>query len=275
MASSSGLRAFWSRAGGAAFSSSFGPIIITKANHRFINNVAATSAWSVVAARRGGGGGTMLLASSSCFCCSSSQLSHNLPRAFSSLSSSSSVVMAGGSAASVRGATTPSRLVALNLPPETLGEKAYRWADVSGFFTRWNSRKAWVMYLDPYTRISAIMMTEYERKLRMFININEVIMFSISIWIWWYFMNHFNAHAPPPKLTQDGLNAEHLGAHLNPFSRLPFIQPRNRCYECRWLDLECKRRCFDKLRAEGHKFIIRQHPLSEPRFKLEDPHHHH
>eukprot|EP00922_Rhytidocystis_sp_ex-Travisia-forbesii_P021913 GHVS01032104.1.p1 GENE.GHVS01032104.1~~GHVS01032104.1.p1 ORF type:complete len:279 (+),score=26.43 GHVS01032104.1:88-924(+) len=211
--------------------------------------------------------------------------SHNL-KSFSSYSSSSSSSSMTSGVGSSRGSsltssmsssnlTNVSRLVALNLPPETIGDKMYRWIDITGFLTRWNSRKAWIMYLDPYTRICSIMMTEYERKLRMFLNINELMMFSLSVWIWWYFMNHLNSHPPPPKLTPDGINAEHLGAHWNPFSRLPFIQPRNRCYECRWLDLECKRRCFDKLRAEGHKFVVRQYPLTEPRYKLEPPHHLH
>lgn len=168
----------------------------------------------------------------------------------------------------------PPRLVVPMNGTENLGERLYRYADLTGFLTRWNSRKAWIMYLDPFNRLQSIMITEYERKLKMFLNLNEVLMFSLSFWIWWSFMNHFNSHPPPPRTTQDGINAEHKGSHLNPFSRLPGIQPKNRCYECRWLDLECKRKCFDKLRKEGHKFRISQYPLTVPRYQLEDPHHH-
>eukprot|EP00922_Rhytidocystis_sp_ex-Travisia-forbesii_P066748 GHVS01099125.1.p1 GENE.GHVS01099125.1~~GHVS01099125.1.p1 ORF type:complete len:282 (+),score=48.32 GHVS01099125.1:98-943(+) len=281
MAALSGFRAFY-RGGYCASFSSFGKVVGFTVNNNKQNNggltcVAAAAAevvpplLSVVARSGGRARGPPFSSDSLLFLHGRGGGGVGGRHAFSSLQS----VVGESQLATSRGSsTTPSRLVALNLPPETFGEKVYRWADVTGFFTRWNSRKAWIMYLDPYTRIGAVMMTEYERKLRMFLNINEVMMFSLSVWIWWYFMNHFNSHPPPPKLTQDGIYAEHLGAHTNPFARLPLLQPRNRCYECRWLDLECKRRCFDKLRAEGHKFIIRQYPLTVPRFELEPPHHH-
>eukprot|EP00921_Rhytidocystis_pertsovi_P014149 GHVQ01023054.1.p1 GENE.GHVQ01023054.1~~GHVQ01023054.1.p1 ORF type:complete len:255 (+),score=19.11 GHVQ01023054.1:78-842(+) len=203
-------------------------------------------------------------------------LSHEIS-SFSTLASSLTQNNSSGAvlrASSKLASLSPMRLSPVNLPPETVGEKAYRWLDIFGFLTRWNNRKAWVMYLDPKTRVGAVMLTEFERKLRMFLNINEVIIFSLGCWIWWYLMNHFNAHPPTPRTTEDGIYAEHKGSHVNPFSRLPGIQPFNRCFDCRWLDFECKRRCFDTLKAEGHTFRVWKDPLTVPREELEPPHHH-
>eukprot|EP00913_Durusdinium_trenchii_P029327 g27493.t1 len=48
---------------------------------------------------------------------------------------------------------------------ETFAQKTWRWLDVTGFYTKWHSRRAWILDLDPWMRSSAVMVTEYERKL--------------------------------------------------------------------------------------------------------------
>merc|ERR1712186_129295 len=48
---------------------------------------------------------------------------------------------------------------------ETYEQKVYRWLDVMGYLTRWHSRRAWILDLDPPQRMATVMITEYERKL--------------------------------------------------------------------------------------------------------------
>eukprot|EP00420_Gonyaulax_spinifera_P033642 CAMPEP_0197889062 /NCGR_PEP_ID=MMETSP1439-20131203/23291_1 /TAXON_ID=66791 /ORGANISM="Gonyaulax spinifera, Strain CCMP409" /LENGTH=79 /DNA_ID=CAMNT_0043509013 /DNA_START=55 /DNA_END=290 /DNA_ORIENTATION=+ len=48
---------------------------------------------------------------------------------------------------------------------ETFSQKCWRWLDITGFLTKWHSRRAWILDLDPPSRAAMVMTTEYERKL--------------------------------------------------------------------------------------------------------------
>ena len=43
--------------------------------------------------------------------------------------------------------------------------KVWRWLDVTGFMTKWHSRRAHILDIDPPQRVAWVMVTEYERKL--------------------------------------------------------------------------------------------------------------
>merc|ERR1719408_995577 len=67
---------------------------------------------------------------------------------------------------------------------ETFSQKVYRWLDVGGFLTRWYSRRAWILDLDPPQRASSMMHTEYERKLLLWLTWVNFFFVPISMWYW-------------------------------------------------------------------------------------------
>lgn len=154
---------------------------------------------------------------------------------------------------------------------ESLGEFVWRWLDVTGFLSRWTNRKQWVMDLDPYSRMGTIMITEFERKLLMFMGFNAYLFYIISMGAWWYAQNHFAAKPPCPKAP----DYPHLDGRKKDFTwhgSFYFMEPKQRCKHCRWLDSECKRRCFDELQTQGHVFKLHGgKPLSAPRQIIESP----
>ncbi|CRH01274.1 conserved Plasmodium protein, unknown function [Plasmodium relictum] len=158
--------------------------------------------------------------------------------------------------------------------PETIGQKIYRYLDITGFLTRYNNRKEWILDLDPYTRLSTVMLTEYERKLMIFLKFHVYLLFVICVYLWYHAQVHFTMKSPCPKPYAYG----HLDGRKRDFTwhgKLFFIYPKTRCKECRWLDVQCKKECFEKLKQEGHKFIINKgDPLSVPKSVLYPSHFH-
>lgn len=157
---------------------------------------------------------------------------------------------------------------------ETIGQKIYRYLDITGFLTRYNNRKDWILDLDPYTRLSTVMLTEYERKLMIFLKFHVYLLFVICLYLWYHAQVHFTMKPPCPKPYAYG----HLDGRKRDFTwhgRLFFLYPKMRCKDCRWLDVQCKKECFEKLKQEGHKFIINKgDPLSVPKTVLYPPHFH-
>lgn len=155
-----------------------------------------------------------------------------------------------------------------------MGNFIYRWLDVTGFLTRWHSRKAWVLDLDPYSRLATPLITEYERKMLMFMGLHAYFFFAVALYLTYKGQSHAGIKPPVPY----GLDFPGCDGRKKDFTwhgRLAFISPKERCKECRWLDLECKRRCFDNLKAQGHRLILNNgNPLSYPREVLEAPHAH-
>ncbi|KAL8442855.1 hypothetical protein Emag_006211 [Eimeria magna] len=150
----------------------------------------------------------------------------------------------------------------------------YRWLDVTGFFTRWHSRKAWVLDLDPYSRLATPLITEYERKMLMFMGLHAYLFFGVAL----YLAAKGHAHGavkPPVPYSADFPGLDGRKKDFTWHGRLYFIAPKERCKECRWLDLECKKNCFESLKAQGHKlFLNGGNPLSVPRETLHPPHSH-
>ncbi|KAL8438951.1 hypothetical protein Efla_005086 [Eimeria flavescens] len=157
---------------------------------------------------------------------------------------------------------------------ERLGDFTYRWLDVTGFLTRWHSRKAWVLDLDPYSRLATPLITEYERKMLMFMGLHAYLFFFVAL----YLAAKGHAHGavkPPVPSSADFCGLDGRKKDFTWHGRLFFISPKERCKECRWLDLECKKACFDTLKAQGHKLWLNGgNPLSVPRETLHPPHSH-
>merc|ERR1719251_180166 len=98
---------------------------------------------------------------------------------------------------------------------ETMSQKAWRWLDITGFFTKWHSRRAWILDLDPPSRAASVLMPEYQ----------------------------------------------YMNGRKRDFS---FHGGRwNDCKECRWLEFECKKMCFDRLREEGRDIRGLRMPRSQ------------
>lgn len=158
--------------------------------------------------------------------------------------------------------------------PETIGQKIYRYLDITGFLTRYNNRKEWILDLDPYTRLSTVMLTEYERKLMIFLKFHVYLLFVVCLYLWYHAQVHFTMKPPCPK----PYAYSHLDGRKRDFTwhgRLFFLYPKMRCKDCRWLDVQCKKECFEKLKQEGHTFIINKgDPLSVPKTVLYPPHFH-
>ncbi|VWU52169.1 conserved protein, unknown function [Hepatocystis sp. ex Piliocolobus tephrosceles] len=158
--------------------------------------------------------------------------------------------------------------------PETLGQKIYRYLDITGFLTRYNNRKEWILDLEPYSRLTTVMLTEYERKLIIFLKFHVYLLFVICMYLWYHAQIHFTIKPPCPKVPAYG----HLDLRKRDFTwhgKLFFMYPKARCKDCRWLDIQCKKECFEKLKQEGHTFIINKgDPLSVPKTVLYPSHFH-
>merc|ERR1719469_1256124 len=76
---------------------------------------------------------------------------------------------------------------------ETMSQKAWRWLDITGFLTKWHSRRAWILDLDPPSRAASMMMTEYERKLLLWLTFMNLFFFPISLWYWYGQFTHLSA----------------------------------------------------------------------------------
>lgn len=157
---------------------------------------------------------------------------------------------------------------------EKLGNFIYRWLDVTGFLTRWHSRKAWVLDLEPYSRLATPLITEYERKMVMFMGLHAYFFFAVALYFTYKGQSH-GAVKPPVPSSADFPGVDGRKKDFTWHGRLFFIAPKERCKECRWLDLECKKNCFESLKAQGHTFILNNgNPLSAVREPLEPPHTH-
>ncbi|GAW82435.1 hypothetical protein, conserved [Plasmodium gonderi] len=157
---------------------------------------------------------------------------------------------------------------------ETFGQKIYRYLDITGFLTRYNNRKEWILDLEPYSRLTTVMLTEYERKLMIFLKFHVYFLFVTCLYLWYHAQVHFTMKPPCPKPHAYG----HLDGRKRDFTwhgKLFFMYPKARCKECRWLDVQCKKECFEKLKQEGHKFFINNgDPLSVPKTVLYPSHFH-
>mmetsp|Transcript_16472 Transcript_16472/g.39786 ORF Transcript_16472/g.39786 Transcript_16472/m.39786 type:complete len:173 (-) Transcript_16472:87-605(-) len=128
---------------------------------------------------------------------------------------------------------------------ETFAQKTFRWLDVAGFLTRWYSRKAWIQDLEPVMRMGGMMISEWERKLHLWSNMMHLFFTPFSLWYGWGQFTHM-AHKPPVALCPEYAHVNERKQDFNFHGGFYHV-----CKECRWLEHECKKMCYDKLRDEG------------------------
>lgn len=154
---------------------------------------------------------------------------------------------------------------------EPFAHKVLRWLDITGFFSRWSSRKYWCLTAPPLLRLESVMMTEFERKVHLFREVNLKIFFLATLTLGYTFYYYRNARQPLP--LPHGMDQPYR-AVMGAYSTLPFMYPKKRCPSCRIYDPECKMACFEKLRAAGHKLFLdntRFRAWSTPRVHLKPP----
>merc|ERR1719324_91419 len=140
---------------------------------------------------------------------------------------------------------------------ETYSQKTWRWLDVMGYMTKWHSRRAWILDLDPPQRAASVMVTEYERKLLLWLTWVNFFFMPISLWYWYGQFTHLSSKPPIPVMPEY--------QYFNNRKR-EFTWHGTRwqdCKECRWLEFECKKICFDKLREEGRDVWGLRRPRSQ------------
>lgn len=133
---------------------------------------------------------------------------------------------------------------------ETIPQKVFRWMDFFGWFTRWHCRKAWVLDMEPTDRIRLQFITEYERKLMYWTAMMTVFFAPFCLWFWFGQFAHLH-HKPPMPLPPA---TQFLDNRKNDFHWHGGMYQL--CKNCRGMDFECKKECFDELRARG--FIHRR-----------------
>lgn len=143
-------------------------------------------------------------------------------------------------------------------PGESIQQKVLRWVDVTGFMTMWYSRKAWVMDIASHDRAAAVMVTEYERRLFLFLACFTVLFYPICFWYWYGAFNHMACKPICPQMawgTNGRLEMEKLWISNSLIA--------SQCKQCRWLDFECKKICYDKLAALGYNLWGLQLPRTQ------------
>lgn len=156
-------------------------------------------------------------------------------------------------------ASAPLRSNAIMMPQETVKQKCLRWLDLFGNLTRIHSRRAWVMDLDPCQRGDAMMVVEYERRLGMVLSIGSFTMFPFSIYLWWGAMSHLNAKPPCPRYVQGTF----LGNFKQDYSVWLTPTVASQCKDCRFMEMECKKMCYDRLRDMGMDVWCTRRPRSQ------------
>mmetsp|Transcript_79883 Transcript_79883/g.247817 ORF Transcript_79883/g.247817 Transcript_79883/m.247817 type:complete len:173 (-) Transcript_79883:138-656(-) len=140
---------------------------------------------------------------------------------------------------------------------ETFVQKCWRWADITGYLTKWHSRRAWILDMDPPSRAASVMMTEYERKLLLWLTWMNFMFFPISAWYWYGQFTHLSSKPPIPLMPE----YQYMNGRKRDFS---FHGGRwNDCKECRWLEMECKKMCFDRIREQGREVYGFRRPRTQ------------
>ncbi|GIX65196.1 uncharacterized protein BcabD6B2_46310 [Babesia caballi] len=149
---------------------------------------------------------------------------------------------------------------------ETLGDRLYRYLDVGGTLSMLNSRKFHILRAPADCRKGIMLSTELERKQGLVIN---AVISGLMLYVFYHFIQHKrHVYDKPPNV--EVVAREFTNNRVKDFTwhgSYPFQYPKGRCKECRWLELECKKRCYDKLLREGHKFILHE-PMQAPRSRL-------
>ncbi|CAJ1450421.1 unnamed protein product, partial [Effrenium voratum] len=155
-----------------------------------------------------------------------------------------------------RGARSASTAVVAS-SQESFAQKTWRWLDVTGYYTKWHSRRAWILDLDPPQRSAAVLVTEYERKLLLWLTWMNFFFLPISVWYWYGQFTHLSSKPPIPLMPE----YQYLNGRKRDFSHVGGRW--HDCKECRWLEFECKKICFDRLRDEGREIWGLRRPRTQ------------
>lgn len=150
---------------------------------------------------------------------------------------------------------------AIMAPGETLKQKALRWADIMGTLTKYYSRRVWVMEMEPFHRPYAVMITEYERRLLIWFHAILFIMFPTVMYVGYGTVAHIMIHSPMPHLPlQPGMDNRHTD--FSPWTNQIDQVYTSQCKDCRLMELECKKICYDRLKDLGYEIWGLDRPLS-------------
>lgn len=137
----------------------------------------------------------------------------------------------------------------ITLMDESPKEFLLRWCDVFGHLTMFFNRKVWVLMQPPQTRANCVLTTEYERKYMMF---QEMVTFIFTVFTLYMFYGeycHLSVRPPFPQL-----HAAENYNHMNVMFDYLCIDDvvASQCNQCRWVEADCKKICYDKLRELGY-----------------------
>ena len=132
---------------------------------------------------------------------------------------------------------------------ETAQQKLLRWLDITGFLSRYHSRREWLLDLDPLDRIGALRTTEYERKFKLMRTGVAWLIWPIVIYLVLGELSHLNGPVPLPMQLE--FSFVNNSRRENQITR-PMAFYR-RCTHCRPLEQDCKKECFDRIRAAGYE----------------------
>lgn len=150
---------------------------------------------------------------------------------------------------------------AVEIPTETPRQKILRWLDIFGTPTRFYNRRAWVMDLHPSDRVWAHMWSEYDRKVGFFMF--ALWTFNMSV-AWLYLQNNVQENhrvmkSPFPLPYAFGAETQMRDNYMWAADPTYYSQ----CKDCRSMDWQCKRICFDRLRDMGYPIWGHQRSIAE------------
>ncbi|KAK2198368.1 hypothetical protein BdWA1_001380 [Babesia duncani] len=149
---------------------------------------------------------------------------------------------------------------------ETFMDRIYRYLDIGGFMSMINSRKIHILRTPPEGRLGLMCSTELERKQSLIMKaVCSIMLFYLCVRFVEHKRHIFDRQPSPGVPVYDFTH--HRSKDFTWHGSLPFQYPKKRCKECRWLELECKKRCYDRLLQEGHEFMLST-PMQIPRRKL-------
>ncbi|KAF4736823.1 hypothetical protein FOZ62_000838 [Perkinsus olseni] len=137
---------------------------------------------------------------------------------------------------------------------ETLNQKILRWLDVTGMLTRWHSRREFILDMDPYFRKNSGMWTEWERKTLLFLFYCCTLATPYSAYLDLQELKHQGTKPPRPV----SLESRFMNQRRYDFT---WMHPQDKfCSECRPVELECKKMCFDRYRSMDYRMYGFQRP---------------
>merc|ERR1712054_548760 len=101
----------------------------------------------------------------------------------------------------------------------------------------------------PIERAGLVMVTNYEHKYKMGLEILTVLFSVVTFYLAWGEFSHLQVRPPWPQM-----HAAENYNHMNVMFDYLCIDDvvASQCNQCRWMDGDCKKICYDKLRELGY-----------------------